>query len=43
MMDHAAAAVDCWNQCADCIFVALDFAKAYDSVQHPFVKATLIP
>ena len=22
----------CWNQSADCIIVAVDFAKAYDSV-----------
>ena len=42
MVDHAPAAVDCWNQSGDCIFVGVDFAKAYDLVQPPFIEATLL-
>ena len=33
MVEHTIAVVDFWNQSSDCILVAMDFAKAYDSVQ----------
>ena len=41
MVEHTIAAVEFWNQSSDCILVAADFAKAYDSVQHTFASAVL--
>ena len=41
MVEHTVAAVEFWNQSSDCILVAVDFAKEYDSVQHNFASASL--
>ena len=41
MVEHTIAAVEFWNRSSDCILVAVDFAKAYDSVQHTFASAVL--
>ena len=41
MVEHTIAAVEFWNQPSDCILVPVDFAKAYDSVQHTFASAVL--
>ena len=41
MMDHTSEAVHFWTQNKSCILVAVDFSKAYDSIQHVFVRALL--
>ena len=41
MVEHTIAAVAFWNQSSVCILVAVDFAKAYDSIQHNFASAVL--
>ena len=41
MVEHTIAAVECWNQTIDCILVAVDFAKTYDSVQHTLASPVL--
>ena len=41
MVEHTIAAVEFWNQSSDCILVAVDFAKAYDSVRHTFASDVL--
>ena len=41
MVEHTIAVVEFWNQSSDCILVAVNFAKAYDSVQHTFASAFL--
>ena len=41
MMEHVIEAVDFWGRNRRCVVVAIDFQKAYDSVQHSFVQAML--
>ena len=41
MVEHAIEAVDFWGRNRRCVVVAIDFQKAYDSVQHSFVQAML--
>ena len=41
MVEHAIKAVDFWGRNRRCVMVAIDFQKAYDSVQHSFVQAML--
>ena len=41
MVEHAIEAVDFWGRTRRCVVVAIDFQKAYDSVQHSFFQAML--
>ena len=41
MVDRVVRAVEFWNVSKDCIVVAIDFAKAYDSVKFNFAEALL--
>ena len=41
MVEHAIEAVDFWGRNRRCVVVAIDFQKAFDSVQHSFVQAML--
>ena len=41
MIDHKLEARSTWGRSQNCIFVAIDFSKAYDSILHPFASAVM--
>ena len=41
MVEHAIEAIDFWGRNRRCVVIAIDFQKAYGSVQHSFVQAML--